>query len=103
MVVDRIKEARYDFYGDHFDQISTEAKEFIAGLLQKNPEYRMSADQALEHDWITVSLSLVGLSFSPTFLLVAIRACMWKNLYVYVFCMLMPFSSVYIHRICVYS
>ena len=101
MVVDRIKEARYDFYGDQFDQISTEAKEFIACLLQKNPEYRMSADQALEHDWITVSLS-----FSPTFLLVAfvvIRACMWKNLYVYVFCMLMPFSSVYIHRICVYS
>ncbi|CAI8008489.1 Death-associated protein kinase 3, partial [Geodia barretti] len=55
MVVDRIKEARYDFYGEQFEQISTEAKEFISALLQKSPEYRMSASQALQHDWITVS------------------------------------------------
>ena len=54
MVVDRIKEARYDFYGDQFDQISTEAKEFISALLQKNTEYRMSASQAIQHDWIRV-------------------------------------------------
>ena len=55
MVVDRIKEARYDFYGEQFEQISTEAKEFISALLQKNPEYRMTASQALQHDWVTVS------------------------------------------------
>jgi hypothetical protein len=52
MVVDRIKEARYDFYGEQFDRISTEAKEFISALLQKNTEYRMSAYQAMQHDWI---------------------------------------------------
>ena len=59
MVVDRIKEARYDFYGEHFEQISTEAKEFISALLQKSPEYRMSASQALQHDWVTVSSSSI--------------------------------------------
>ena len=56
MVVDRIKEARYDFYKEQFEQISTEAKEFIAALLQKTTEYRLTASQALQHDWITVSL-----------------------------------------------
>ena len=59
MVVDRIKEARYDFYGEQFDRISTEAKEFISALLQKNTEYRMSASQAMKHDWIKVT-SLMG-------------------------------------------
>ena len=56
MVVDRIKEARYDFYGEQFDRISVEAKEFISALLQKNPDYRMSASKALQHDWIKVSM-----------------------------------------------
>ena len=63
MVVDRIKEARYDFYSEQFDRISLEAKEFISALLQKNSEYRMSAGQAIQHDWITVRVCLVPHSF----------------------------------------
>ena len=54
MVVDRIKEARYDFYGEQFETISGEAKEFIVALLQKNPIFRMTAAQALQHSWIKV-------------------------------------------------
>ena len=38
MVVERIKEARYNFYNDQFEHISQEAKDFISALLQKSPE-----------------------------------------------------------------
>ena len=37
--LERIKEARYDFYSTQFEHISQEAKDFISALLQKNPEY----------------------------------------------------------------
>ena len=37
-VIERIKEARYDFYADQFEQISQDAKDFISDLLQKSPE-----------------------------------------------------------------
>lgn len=37
-IVERIREARYDFYSTQFEQISQDAKDFIAALLQKSPE-----------------------------------------------------------------
>ncbi len=52
MVVERIKEARYSFYNEQFDQVSQEAKDFISALLQKSPEFRMTAANALLHPWI---------------------------------------------------
>ena len=52
MVVERIKEARYSFYNEQFDQVSQEAKDFIAALLQKSPEFRLTASNALLHPWI---------------------------------------------------
>ena len=53
-VIEKIRDARYDFYSDQFEQVSQEAKDFIAALLQKAPEYRMSARCALQHTWIKV-------------------------------------------------
>ena len=52
MVVERIKEARYSFYNEQFDPVSQEAKDFISALLQKSPEFRMTAANALLHPWI---------------------------------------------------
>ena len=60
MVVDRIKEARYSFYGEHFETISPEAKNFISLLLQKNPDFRISAAQALQHEWIKVNMGYLS-------------------------------------------
>ena len=52
MVVERIREARYSFYNEQFDQVSQEAKDFISALLQKSPEFRLTASNALLHPWI---------------------------------------------------
>ena len=64
MVVERIKEARYSFYNEQFDQVSQEAKEFISALLQKSPEFRLTASNALLHPWIK-TLVQVGESSWP--------------------------------------
>jgi len=44
----RIMEVNYSF-PDHIDPL---AKDFIQGLLQKNPEQRMSLSEAKNHPWI---------------------------------------------------
>jgi calcium/calmodulin-dependent protein kinase I len=41
----------YDF--DGFEQVSTEAQEFISRMLLAQPEIRMTATEALKHDWIS--------------------------------------------------
>ncbi|KAK2709050.1 hypothetical protein QYM36_014620 [Artemia franciscana] len=47
-----ITRADFDFSDEAFRSISTEAKEFIAGLLIKKPEYRFSASECLKHKWL---------------------------------------------------
>ena len=39
------------YKGSIWKSISNEAKDFIKGLLEKNPEERMNIKEALEHDW----------------------------------------------------
>ena len=39
------------YKGSIWKTISKEAKDFIKGLLQKNPEERMNIKEALEHEW----------------------------------------------------
>ena len=39
--------------GVEFRNISAEAKDVLCGLLEKNPRYRLSASDALEHAWVT--------------------------------------------------
>ncbi len=46
-----IKIGEYDLHSSPFDKISKQAKNLITKLLEKNPEKRLSADQALKHDW----------------------------------------------------
>ena len=48
-----ISEANVDFALPAWDAISASAKHFVRGLLQADPSLRMSAKQALSHEWIT--------------------------------------------------
>jgi len=50
---EKIMNAEYDFDDECWDDVSDLAKDFIRRLLVKNPEERFTAEQALQHDWIT--------------------------------------------------
>ena len=47
------------FPSNIWDKLSSEAKEFVDRLLQKNPEERMNIKDALEHEWIKKFSNLV--------------------------------------------
>ncbi|KAM5125349.1 myosin light chain kinase 3-like [Mantella aurantiaca] len=48
-----IVNCNWDFDSEAFDQVSEEAKDFIAGLLIKEKSCRLSAGQCLKHEWLT--------------------------------------------------
>jgi len=50
---EKIMNADYDFDDECWDDVSELAKDFIRHLLVKNPDERFTAEQALEHLWIT--------------------------------------------------
>ena len=50
-IYEAIKVGEYDLVNPPFDKISKQAKSLISKLLEKNPEERLSAEQALRHDW----------------------------------------------------
>jgi len=43
---------RYKFPNKDWQNVSKDAKSFVKGLLQRQPELRMSCDEALRHGWI---------------------------------------------------
>merc|ERR1719414_2490181 len=52
LTVENILAGRYTFAPESWDRISTEAKDFVASLLNVDPERRPTAQAALEHTWI---------------------------------------------------
>jgi len=52
-VFEQIMKAEYDFPEPYWDDISSEAKDLINHLLVVDPAKRLTADQALQHPWIT--------------------------------------------------
>jgi len=50
---EKIMNADYDFDDECWDDVSELAKDFIRHLLVKNPDERFTAEQALDHLWIT--------------------------------------------------
>lgn len=40
--------------GRFWDNVSDEAKDLLLGLLEKDPEFRITAKEALQHPWIKV-------------------------------------------------
>jgi len=51
----QIMAADYRYYEEDWDKISKEAKNFIDRLLVLDPEQRMTAEQALGHEWVRQS------------------------------------------------
>ena len=47
-----IKEADYDFPSPYWDEVGDSAKDLVRKLLEKDPELRLTATQALEHEWV---------------------------------------------------
>merc|ERR1711862_1016205 len=46
-----------EFDPNYWDHISEECQEFIRGLLELNPQERLTAEMALAHRWFTTELS----------------------------------------------
>ena len=51
-LIELIKEGKYEFHPDPWDNISVQAKELIKHLTDVNPKTRYSPFQALTHPWI---------------------------------------------------
>lgn len=47
----QVQQGDLDFPSPEWDSISTEAKDFITHLLQRDPAARMSATQSINHSW----------------------------------------------------
>ena len=58
-----VRQTIYDpvpFYSKQWKTVSPEAKAFVDGLLQKDPQKRMSIKGALEHEWLNMYNKLAG-------------------------------------------
>ncbi|KAK4534673.1 hypothetical protein CDCA_CDCA02G0698 [Cyanidium caldarium] len=64
-IMRRIVRCQYKFRDSEWAQISDEAKSLVRGLLQVDPEARLSADEALRHPWCTSTTQSVA-SLSST-------------------------------------
>jgi len=56
MVVDSVSRVKYEFC-DAFDEISSEAKDFIKKIFIRAPESRLTAGAALNHPWLSMELT----------------------------------------------
>lgn len=52
---DSIMAGQYEFHSPYWDSISTQAKDLIKKLLVVNPNQRLTASQALQHEWFQVA------------------------------------------------
>ncbi|KAK7117338.1 hypothetical protein R3I94_022789 [Phoxinus phoxinus] len=55
---EQILRAEYEFDSPYWDDISDSAKDFISNLMQKDPERRLTCDEALLHPWIAGDTAL---------------------------------------------
>lgn len=52
-IIQQVKRGEFSLTGVVWLQVSSEAKNLITALLDKNPQTRLTAQQALEHPWLT--------------------------------------------------
>jgi calcium-dependent protein kinase len=57
-MIDRILRCDYNFHGKQWEGVSQSARDFVAALLKLNPNERLTAQQALDHDWLKNSFAL---------------------------------------------
>lgn len=55
-IFDSVRVAKFDFPSPEWDDISSSAKDFVRGLLKKDPNDRPTASKAMEHQWIATNL-----------------------------------------------
>ncbi|XP_048113806.1 calcium/calmodulin-dependent protein kinase 1Db isoform X1 [Alosa pseudoharengus] len=55
---EQILKAEYEFDAPYWDDISDSAKDFISNLMQKDPEKRLTCEEALQHPWIAGDTAL---------------------------------------------
>uniref|UniRef100_A0A9J7YW64 Calcium/calmodulin-dependent protein kinase 1Db n=1 Tax=Cyprinus carpio carpio TaxID=630221 RepID=A0A9J7YW64_CYPCA len=55
---EQILRAEYEFDSPYWDDISDSAKDFIRNLMQKDPEKRLTCEEALRHPWIAGDTAL---------------------------------------------
>ncbi|XP_077066409.1 calcium/calmodulin-dependent protein kinase 1Db isoform X2 [Siphateles boraxobius] len=55
---EQILRAEFEFDSPYWDDISDSAKDFISNLMQKDPEKRLTCDEALLHPWIAGDTAL---------------------------------------------
>lgn len=64
-IIERVRRGSVSFSESIWSQISTQAKDFLLQLLNKNPSERISAFQALQHPWLrswdTPNIPLCGI------------------------------------------
>jgi calcium-dependent protein kinase len=51
-IYNQAQEGRLVFHSPEWDNISSEAKDFVRSLVRLNPNDRLTAGEALEHEWI---------------------------------------------------
>jgi calcium-dependent protein kinase len=51
-VLAAVKAAKFSMTGPRWEHISDQAKDFVSCLLRKNPKHRLTAEQALKHDFL---------------------------------------------------
>ena len=54
ILFEKIRVADYTFHDEFWDPVSEDAKDLIRSLLTVNPRDRLTAEQALQHKWMTV-------------------------------------------------
>jgi len=54
ILFENIINCRYEFHSPYWDHISQEAKELISGLLTVNPKQRLTAEEAINSEWINL-------------------------------------------------
>eukprot|EP00566_Odontella_aurita_P009884 CAMPEP_0113538188 /NCGR_PEP_ID=MMETSP0015_2-20120614/7231_1 /TAXON_ID=2838 /ORGANISM="Odontella" /LENGTH=431 /DNA_ID=CAMNT_0000437743 /DNA_START=1017 /DNA_END=2312 /DNA_ORIENTATION=+ /assembly_acc=CAM_ASM_000160 len=57
-LIEKIKKGKYDFRGRRWAMISQQAKEFVADLLQVDPDIRSTAEEARKSLWLNRSFAV---------------------------------------------
>ena len=51
-IIERVKEGAYSLADKEWTNVTSEAKDFIKALMQKDVRLRLSATEAISHPWI---------------------------------------------------
>eukprot|EP01130_Rhizamoeba_saxonica_P000001 TRINITY_DN0_c0_g1_i1.p1 TRINITY_DN0_c0_g1~~TRINITY_DN0_c0_g1_i1.p1 ORF type:complete len:296 (-),score=71.16 TRINITY_DN0_c0_g1_i1:44-931(-) len=62
VVIEKVIGVEYDFDDECWEDVSDLAKDFVSKLLVRSPDERMSAPEALQHEWLNSAPSKTDLS-----------------------------------------